>query len=157
MPFTATWTDFSSVQSLNHVWLFATQWTAAHQASLSITNSWSLLKLMSIKSVMPSKYLILWKRPWCLERLKAGGKGDDRGWNRMDGPRDYHTKWSKSEKETNIIWYCLYMYYKIWCKWTYLQNRDRLMDVKRPMLPRARGLGKGWPGRLELAHANYYI
>ena len=31
------------------------------------------------------------------------------------------------------------------------------MDVKRPMLPRARGLGNGWPGRLELAHANYYI
>ena len=48
-----------SVQSLRHVWLFATPWTAAHQASLSITNSWSLLKLMSIESVMPSNYLIL--------------------------------------------------------------------------------------------------
>ena len=50
---------FSSVQSLSHVRLFATPWTAAHQASLSITNSWSLLKLVSIKSVMPSNYLIL--------------------------------------------------------------------------------------------------
>ena len=50
--------DFS-VQSLSHVWLFATPWTAAHQASLSITNSWSLLKLMSIESVMPSNRLIL--------------------------------------------------------------------------------------------------
>ena len=50
---------FSSVQSLNHVWLFAAPWTAAFQASLSITNSWSLLKLMSIESVMPSNYLIL--------------------------------------------------------------------------------------------------
>jgi len=49
----------SSVQSLSHVQLFATPWTAAHQASLSITNSWSLLKLMSIKSVMPSNHLIL--------------------------------------------------------------------------------------------------
>ena len=41
------------------VWLFVTPWTAAHQASLSITNSWSLLKLMSIESVMPSNHLIL--------------------------------------------------------------------------------------------------
>ena len=49
----------SSVQSLSRVWLFATLWTAARQASLSITNSWSLLKLMSIKSVMPSNHLIL--------------------------------------------------------------------------------------------------
>ena len=50
---------FSSVQSLSHVQFFATPQTAAHQASLSITNSWSLPKLMSIKSVMPSNYLIL--------------------------------------------------------------------------------------------------
>ena len=48
-----------SVQLLNCVWLFATPWTAPHQDSLSITNSWSLLKLMSIKSVMPSNHLIL--------------------------------------------------------------------------------------------------
>ena len=50
---------FSSVQLLSRVWLFATPWTAAHQASLSITNSRSLLKLMSIASVMPSRHLIL--------------------------------------------------------------------------------------------------
>ena len=49
----------SSVQSLSCVWLFATPWTAAHQASLSITNSQSWLKLMSIESVMPSNHLIL--------------------------------------------------------------------------------------------------
>ena len=47
------------VQSVNHIQLFVTPWTAAPQASLSITNSWSLLKLMSIKSVMPSNHLIL--------------------------------------------------------------------------------------------------
>ena len=51
--------EFSSVQSLSHVQLFATPGTTASQASLSITNSWSLLKLMSIESVMPSNYLIL--------------------------------------------------------------------------------------------------
>jgi len=51
--------EFSSVQSLSHVQLFVTPWTAAHQASLSITNSLSLLKLMSIESVMPSHHLIL--------------------------------------------------------------------------------------------------
>ena len=50
---------FSSVQSLSHVRLFVTPWTAACQASLSITNSQSLLKLMSIESVMPSSHLIL--------------------------------------------------------------------------------------------------
>ena len=49
----------SSVQSFSPVQLFTTQWTVAHQASLSITNSWSLLKLMSIESVMPSNHLIL--------------------------------------------------------------------------------------------------
>ena len=49
----------SSVQSLSRIRLFVTPWTAAHQASLSITNSWSLLKLMSIELVMPSNYLIL--------------------------------------------------------------------------------------------------
>ena len=51
--------QFSSVQSLSHIWLFATPWTAARQASLSITNSRSLFKLMSIESVMPSNHLIL--------------------------------------------------------------------------------------------------
>ena len=51
--------QFSSIQSLSHLWLFATPWTAAHQASPSITNSWSLPKLMSIESVMPSNHCIL--------------------------------------------------------------------------------------------------
>ena len=54
--------DFSTnviVQLLNHVQHFATTWTAARQASLSITNSWSVPKLMSIESVMPSNHLIL--------------------------------------------------------------------------------------------------
>ena len=58
-----TWKGFSSIPAsqiqLSHVRLFATPWTAARQASLSITNSQSLLKLMSIESVMPSNHLIL--------------------------------------------------------------------------------------------------
>ena len=51
--------QFGSVQSLSHVQLFMTPWTTAHQASLSIASSWSLLKLMSTKSVMPSNHLVL--------------------------------------------------------------------------------------------------
>ena len=51
--------QFSSVQSLSHVWPFVTPWTAAHQTSLSITNSQSLPKLKSIESVLPSTNLTL--------------------------------------------------------------------------------------------------
>ena len=58
--FLTYWIDqFSSVQSLSCVQLFVAPWTAACHASLSITNSWSLLKLMSIELVMPSNHLIL--------------------------------------------------------------------------------------------------
>ena len=53
------WPQFSSVQSLSRVWLFETPCMAARQASLSITNSWSSLKLTSIESVTPSSHLIL--------------------------------------------------------------------------------------------------
>ena len=57
--------QFSSVQPLSRVWLFPTPWTAACLASLSITNSRTLLKLRSIESVMPSNHLILY-RPFLL-------------------------------------------------------------------------------------------
>ena len=53
--------------SLSHVWLFVTPWTAAHQAPLSLTVSWSLLKLMSIELMMPSNQLIF----CCLLRLPS--------------------------------------------------------------------------------------
>ena len=78
--------EFSSVQSLSHVWVFATPWTAARQAPLSITNSWSLLKLMSIESVMQETWvqslgqedlleegmethssILTWRNPWTEE------------------------------------------------------------------------------------------
>ena len=61
---------FSPVQSLSHVWLPATPWIAARQASLSITNSWSLLKLMPIKSVMPSSVVPFSS---CPQSLPASG------------------------------------------------------------------------------------
>ena len=58
IPYATTKAQFNSVQSLSRVRLFATPWIAARQASLSITNTRSLPKLMSIESVMPSNYLI---------------------------------------------------------------------------------------------------
>ena len=63
-----------SVQSLSCAQLFATPWTTAHQASLSITNSWNVLKIMSIESVMPSNHLNLC-RPFsfCLQSCPASG------------------------------------------------------------------------------------
>ena len=63
--------QFSSVQLLSHIRLFATPWTAARQASLSITNSQSLPKLMSIESVMPSIHLILFSS--CPQSFPASG------------------------------------------------------------------------------------
>ena len=62
MNLSITLNSLSPVQLLSRLWLFAGPWTAAHQASLSITNSQSLLKLMSIESVMPSNHLILYHR-----------------------------------------------------------------------------------------------
>ena len=61
--------QFSSVQSLSRVRLFATPWIAARQASLSITNPRSSPKLMSIESVMPSSHLILCRWPSCFHRV----------------------------------------------------------------------------------------
>ena len=55
--------SYQSVQSLSRVWLFVTPWIAVRQASLSITNSWSFLKLISTESVMPSNHLILLLSP----------------------------------------------------------------------------------------------
>ena len=59
ISFSNAWKWKVKVKSLSHVLLFVTPWAAVRQASLSITNSWSLLKLMSIESVMPSNHIIL--------------------------------------------------------------------------------------------------
>ena len=67
--------NHQSVQSLSCVQLFATPWAEARQASLSITNSWSLLRLMSVESVMPSNHLILYVILFfsCLQSFPASG------------------------------------------------------------------------------------
>ena len=75
--------EIISVQLLSCVWLFVTPWTAAWQASLSITNSWSLLRLMSIELVMPSNHLIqyfghLMQRTDSLEKILMLGKIEGR-------------------------------------------------------------------------------
>ena len=67
------WEGFlSSIQSLSHARLFATPWITARQASLSITNSWSSLRLTSIESVMPSSHLILWHPLLLLPSILSG-------------------------------------------------------------------------------------
>ena len=65
------WVQFSSVQSLSRVWLFATPWIAVCQAFLSINNSWNLLKLMSIESMMLSNHLILCHPLFLLQSFPA--------------------------------------------------------------------------------------
>ena len=79
-----------SVQPLSCVWLFATQWTAAHQTSLSITNSQNLLKLMSIESVTPSNHLILCHpllfRPSVFLRIRVFSN---------ERPCVFHIRWPK--------------------------------------------------------------
>ena len=65
--------QFSSVQSLSRVWLFVTPWTAARHASLSFTNSWSLLRLISIGSVMPSISSSVVPFSSCLQSFPASG------------------------------------------------------------------------------------
>ena len=99
MRYQLTLVRSSSVQSLSRVWLFATPWTAARQASLSITISQSLLKLMSIKSVVPSNHLILCHPlllplvfpsqheglPWLLISKVLEVASDS--WRRLGGPR----------------------------------------------------------------------
>ena len=76
--------QFSSVQPLSRVQLFATPWTAALQASLSITNSWSLLKLMYTESVTPSNHLILCC-PFssCLQSFSASGSFQRVRWSQQ--------------------------------------------------------------------------
>ena len=67
--------QFNSVQSLSRVRLFVTPWTAARQASLSITNSWSSLKFISIESVMPSNHLILYRPLLLLPSMLSKASG----------------------------------------------------------------------------------
>ena len=80
--------QFSSVQLLSRVWLFATSWIAARQASLSITNSRSSPKLMSIESVMPSSHLILCNPLLILPPIPPSIRGVSHEWTP-------HMRWPK--------------------------------------------------------------
>ena len=83
------WKDWvSSAQSLSRVQLFATPWTAAQQAFLSITNSWSLLRLISIESVMPSNHLILCRPLLLPPSLSPSNKV-------FSNESAFHIKWPK--------------------------------------------------------------
>ena len=106
-----------SVQSLCHVLLFTTPWTAACQASLSITNSWSLLKLMSIESVMPSNHLILCHPlSSCLQSFPASGSFP---MSQFFASCDQSIGVSASALPMNIQdWFCLG-----WTGWMSLQSK----------------------------------
>ena len=52
----------------------------------------------------------------------------------IDGPGEYHTKWNKSDRKTNILWYHLYVESKKWYNWTYLQNRNRLTELENELM-----------------------
>ena len=75
------------VQSLSHVRLFATPWAAVHQAFLSFTISWSLLKLMPIESVMPSNHLNLYRPFSCLQSFPASES--------FSSESAFHIRWAK--------------------------------------------------------------
>ena len=81
-------------------------------------------------------YLYLYLSIYLSERTLLSHKKE---WNNaiysnMDGPRDDHTKWSQSERETNTIGYYSYVELKKWYTWTYLQNRNRLTDTENKLM-----------------------
>ena len=101
------------------IWLFATPWTAAHQASLSITNSWSLLKLMSIESIMPRNHLILC-RPLLLPPSIFPASGSfPMSWLFASGSQSIGASFSASVLPMNIQdWFPLE-----WTGWISLQSK----------------------------------
>ena len=126
---------------LSRVWLFVTSWTTARQAFLSITNSQSPPKPMSIESVMPSNHLILCCPLLLLPSIFPSIRV-------FSNESALHIRWPKywsfsfsispsneylgliSFGMENIIWYYLYVESKIWHRWNYLQNRNRLIENK---------------------------
>ena len=119
----ATWdynrVQISSVQSLSSVWLFATLWTAASQASLSISNSWSLLKLRSIELVMPSISSSVVPVSSCLQSFPVSGSFPMNQFFASDG-QNIGASASASVLPMNIQdWFPLE-----WTGWISLQSRD---------------------------------
>ena len=144
--------QISSVQSLSRVQLFSTPWTEAHQASLSITNSRSSPKPMSIESVMLSNHLIL-----CHPLLLPAIIPSIRVFSNESAlcirwPKYWSFSFSISPfneysglisfRMENIIWYHLYVESKIWHRWNYLQNRNRLIENKLIVIKEERRWGE---------------
>ena len=115
---------FSIVQWLSHFWHFVTQWTAARQASLSITNSWSLLKLMFIMSAMPSNHLILCHPfPSCLQSFPTSGFFSNKSVLPIRWPKDWSFSFSTSPSKEHQDWSPL--------KWTSWISLQRLLRVSK--------------------------
>ena len=97
---------FSSVQSLGRVRLFATPWIAARQASLSITNFWSSLRLTSIESVMPSSHLILCRSLFLLPPIPYFGKDIflfQETWNKFQRKNFVCSEWTSEYYQVMVI------------------------------------------------------
>ena len=109
----------NSIQSLSRVWLFVTLWTAAHQASLSITNSRSFLKLMSIVSVMPSNHLILCRPLRLLPSIFPSIRVFSNEsvllirWSTQGSIHKQHTTWFTSLKTSLKACYRIYSFTKL--------------------------------------------
>ena len=76
----------------------------------------------------------------------------------VDGPRDHHTKWNKSERERQILWYHLYVESEIRPKWTYLWNRNRLIELEGVRAEGGGRRGMGWEfgiSRRKLVHIEW--
>ena len=144
--------QISSVQSLSRVRLFSTPWTIARQASLSITNSRNSPKPMSIESVMLSNHLIL-----CHPLLLPAIIPSIRVFSNESAlcirwPKYWSFSFSISPSNEysglisfrmeNIIWYPLYVESKIWHRWNYLQNRNRLIENKLIVIKEERRWGE---------------
>ena len=76
----------------------------------------------------------------------------------MNGPRDCHTEWSKSEREKQISYNITYMWnLEKWYRWTYLQSRNRDIDVENGRMDTKGEGGMGWIERLGLTYIHYYV
>ena len=104
----------SSVQSLSHVWLFATPWISARQASLSITNSRSSLRLTSIESVMPSSHLILCRPLLLLPQSLPASVFSNESTLRMRWPKYWSFSFSTDFKSQSLFvrwqWVLIFCY-----------------------------------------------
>ena len=140
--------QFSSAQSLSRVRLFATPWIAARQASLSITNSRSSLRLISIESVMPSSHLILWRPLLILPPIPPSIRVfSNESTLRMRWPKywSFSLSISPSKEVPGFIsfrmdWLGLLAVQGY--RWTYFQRRNRDLDIENKLMDTNRG--RGW-------------